>query len=51
MSVREPLFSLVPLLKQAIGLGQVSGQHYSGNWFDIGTPDRLEALNQWLIEN
>lgn len=51
MSVREPLFSLVPLLKQAIGLGQVTGQHYSGNWFDIGTPDRLEALNQRLIEN
>ena len=42
------LFSLVPLLKQAIHQGKVSGQHYNGQWFDMGTPERLDELNQLL---
>lgn len=37
---------LAPLLRQAADLGQISGEHYFGTWHDIGTPERLEALNQ-----
>ncbi len=36
---------LAPLLRQAADLGQISGEHYLGTWHDIGTPERLAALN------
>lgn len=39
---------LAPLLHQAIANHQVSGRQFSGEWFDIGTPDRLHELNQQL---
>lgn len=42
------LFSLVPLLKQAMLNEQVSGQYFNGQWFDIGTPERLAQLDQLL---
>lgn len=32
------------LLRTAIRSGQVTGQYYSGFWMDIGTPERLQAL-------
>lgn len=41
-------FSIVPLLKGAMQAGLVSGEHYMGYWSDIGTPQRLEAINAWL---
>lgn len=37
-------FPLAPLLRKAIDNGQVTGEHYKGIWVDVGTPDRLEAL-------
>ncbi|GAB6040445.1 nucleotidyltransferase family protein [Endothiovibrio diazotrophicus] len=43
-------FPLAPLLRAAMARGEVSGEHYSGQWLDIGTPQRLEALNQALME-
>ncbi|MBK7365087.1 MAG: nucleotidyltransferase family protein [Nitrosomonas sp.] len=39
---------LAPLLHQAIANYQISGQLFSGEWIDIGTPDRLYALDQHL---
>jgi MurNAc alpha-1-phosphate uridylyltransferase len=39
---------LAPLLREQIALGKVSGEHHRGIWFDIGTPQRLEELNQQL---
>jgi MurNAc alpha-1-phosphate uridylyltransferase len=42
------VFPLAPLLRQAMAIGQVSGEHYSGHWVDVGTPQRLQALQQWL---
>ena len=36
---------LAPLLRQAIANQRVSGQKYAGFWMDIGTPERLQALN------
>ena len=37
---------LAPLLTQAIRQDRVGGELHSGNWHDVGTPQRLAALNQ-----
>lgn len=39
---------LAPLLKAAMSQGQVSGEYFSGRWEDVGTPARLQALDQEL---
>lgn len=41
---------LAPLLKAAMLQDQVSGEHFSGRWEDVGTPARLEALDKELRE-
>jgi MurNAc alpha-1-phosphate uridylyltransferase len=41
-------FPLWPLLRQAAILGRVSGEVYAGRWSDVGTPQRLEALEHQL---
>jgi len=35
-----------PVLEQAIAEGRVSGEHYTGRWADIGTPERLARAQQ-----
>ena len=41
-------FSVVPMLKAAMKLRQVTGEIYRGDWHDIGTLERLETLRgQW----
>ena len=35
---------LGPLLRTAITAGRVTGQYFPGFWMDIGTPERLQAL-------
>jgi len=42
-------FPLAPLLRQAMDAGRVSGEYYRGSWFDIGTPERLDAVNRVVI--
>ena len=42
-------FPLAPLLRTAMDAGQISGEQYHGSWFDIGTPERLEAINRVVI--
>lgn len=37
-------FPLAPLLKRAMAAGKVSGERYDGLWSDVGTPERLQAL-------
>jgi N-acetyl-alpha-D-muramate 1-phosphate uridylyltransferase len=37
--------ALAPLLRAAMDRGQVSGEVYSGDWTDVGTPERLAQLN------
>jgi MurNAc alpha-1-phosphate uridylyltransferase len=37
--------ALAPILRSAADLGHISGEHYQGTWHDIGTPERLVALN------
>lgn len=38
--------ALRPCLERAIDQGRLSGTHYAGAWTDVGTPERLAALNQ-----
>jgi N-acetyl-alpha-D-muramate 1-phosphate uridylyltransferase len=42
---------LAPLLREAIKENKVTGQHYSGFWMDIGTPERLQELDVRLRKN
>jgi MurNAc alpha-1-phosphate uridylyltransferase len=37
-------FPLLPLFKRAIAAGALSGEHYDGQWSDVGTPQRLVEL-------
>lgn len=46
--VRQGKQSVVPLLKQAMAEGKVGGELYQGPWFDIGTPERLQELDNYL---
>jgi len=41
-------FALAPLLRKAMERGEVSGEHHSGIWMDIGTPERLQQLDSML---
>jgi N-acetyl-alpha-D-muramate 1-phosphate uridylyltransferase len=37
---------LAPLLRQAMAADRVSGQTHTGHWVDVGTPERLSALDE-----
>lgn len=39
---------LAPLLRTAIDRGEISGEWYRGQWWDIGTPERLRQLDTLL---
>jgi len=43
-------FPLAPLLRQAIAADLVTAQHYTGNWIDVGTPERLKQVDDSLLE-
>ncbi|WP_047553298.1 N-acetylmuramate alpha-1-phosphate uridylyltransferase MurU [Methylotenera sp. G11] len=47
--VRGEAARLAPLLKAAMVDRRVSGVHHRGQWHDIGTPERLQALDSWLL--
>jgi MurNAc alpha-1-phosphate uridylyltransferase len=38
--------STVPLLQQAMAQNRVSGEIHAGEWKDIGTPERLQEINE-----
>ena len=38
--------ALAPLLRAAMDQGQVTAELYGGAWTDVGTPERLAALNR-----
>jgi MurNAc alpha-1-phosphate uridylyltransferase len=42
-------YPLGPLLRAAMDRDEVGGEHYAGRWFDIGTPGRLDAINDAVI--
>jgi MurNAc alpha-1-phosphate uridylyltransferase len=39
---------LAALLREPMAHGRVSGEHHSGQWFDVGTPERLAMLDRIL---
>lgn len=45
---KPPRFGLTPLLRAAMGNGNISGTHLRGAWTDVGTPQRLAQLNAQL---
>jgi len=42
LGIKAPL---APMLRLAMGQGQVSARRYTGLWVDVGTPQRLAQLN------
>jgi MurNAc alpha-1-phosphate uridylyltransferase len=38
-------FSVVPMLRAAASANQLAASEYAGTWVDVGTIERLEALN------
>jgi MurNAc alpha-1-phosphate uridylyltransferase len=47
-SPAEPFPLKQPLLT-AMNKNQVTGQHFTGKWTDVGTPQRLQELEQQLL--
>jgi MurNAc alpha-1-phosphate uridylyltransferase len=43
-------FALLPLLQRASAAGRLQGQRHDGLWRDLGTPERLAALDQELAQ-
>jgi len=41
-------FPLAPLLRTAMHLGRVGGVHHTGQWVDVGTPQRLVEIERGL---
>jgi MurNAc alpha-1-phosphate uridylyltransferase len=45
---RDGIFKLAPLLRTAAVQNRVGVERFGGDWQDIGTPERLAALNARL---
>lgn len=43
-------FKLAPLLRRAMAAGQVSGEHFTGCWVDVGTLERLADVERLIGE-
>ena len=43
-------FPLLPLLKRAIARRALTGELHGGQWYDIGTIERLKALDAQLSQ-
>jgi N-acetyl-alpha-D-muramate 1-phosphate uridylyltransferase len=43
---KPPRFKVRPLMEAALARHAVTGSHHRGTWTDVGTPERLAALNR-----
>ena len=41
-------YPLGPMLRSAAREGRALAAHHDGRWIDVGTPKRLEQLDEWL---
>ena len=48
---RRSVMPLIEPLRWAMGNAQVSGEYHGGQWLDIGTPERLSALDESLTDS
>ena len=47
----EGVLPLAPLLRKAIEERKVSGELFTGEWWDVGTPERLAELDKYIRAN
>jgi MurNAc alpha-1-phosphate uridylyltransferase len=47
--VAHPRFKLAPILRRAMAEGQISAEHFRGQWTDVGTPERLAELDRTVV--
>ncbi len=47
----EGKLKLGPILKAAADNGQVSGERFRGLWMDIGTPERLQEVDEYFCDS
>lgn len=47
-SQKGQAFPLLPLWRDAVDAGKLGGEVFNGRWSDVGTPERLKALEQAL---
>lgn len=45
-NVADEIFSIIPYFHKAQAAGRLYGLLHLGDWWDIGTPERLQALQQ-----
>jgi len=48
---RRQKFPLVEVLRRAISQQQLTGQVHLGHWSDVGTPERLQELDKFLLHH
>ncbi|MEL1263669.1 N-acetylmuramate alpha-1-phosphate uridylyltransferase MurU [Pseudoxanthomonas putridarboris] len=44
----KPRFRLAPILRAHMDQGRIGGEHHTGRWTDVGTPQRLARLDEEL---
>ncbi len=48
IGIAHPRFKLAPILRQAMHQLAITGEHFTGQWTDVGTPERLAELDAFL---
>lgn len=43
-------FPLAPLLRQSMSNNLASGEVFSGHWVDVGTPERLNEVSEYILQ-
>ena len=43
-------FPMLPLMRRAIAARELSGELHTGRWYDVGTVERLQALDAELLQ-
>ncbi|WP_417596726.1 nucleotidyltransferase family protein [Oceanospirillum sp.] len=48
---QPPPLALGPILRSAAELGLITGEHFEGYWLDVGTPERLQELEEKILKD